>query len=186
MLRMPQAFATLAHAGGGIACSIVMEVQMNTNARPRLLRRIALGAGVAAGALALAACSAAATPKPTGGTVDVALQEWAILPTQTSVAAGPVTFNAKNTGPKEVHEFVVIKTDLDPGKLPVDADGSVDENALNSPGEIEEFDPGQTESKTLTLDAGKYVFICNIVQDLPDGKKQAHYKLGMFSAFTVK
>jgi len=35
------------------------------------------------------------------------------------------------------------------------------------------------------LAPGKYVLICNIVQTEPDGSKEAHYKVGMRTAFTV-
>src|SRR4026209_2020233 len=49
-----------------------------------------------------------------GGTVAVALQEWAVLRAPDSVPAGTVTFQVTNTGPEDVHEFVVLKTDLDP------------------------------------------------------------------------
>jgi hypothetical protein len=35
------------------------------------------------------------------------------------------------------------------------------------------------------LAPGKYVLICNIVQTEPDGSIEAHYKVGMRTAFTV-
>ncbi|HSJ28338.1 MAG TPA: hypothetical protein VLB67_09005, partial [Acidimicrobiia bacterium] len=49
-----------------------------------------------------------------GGTAEVTLQEWSVVPGQDSVAAGPVTFNVTNDGPDHPHELVVIRTDLDP------------------------------------------------------------------------
>ena len=57
-----------------------------------------------------------------------------------SAAAGDVTFNATNTGPDDVHEFVVFLTDLAPDALPTNEDGSVDEEGegLELQGEIEE------------------------------------------------
>ncbi len=145
----------------------------------RLLATIALVA------LAGAACAAA---KPAGGTVDVGLQEWAVVPAQTSVNAGPVTFKVNNTGPDDPHELVIIRTDLAPGKLPTDAFGKVDEAGagIEMIGEVESFDPGKTETGTFDLKAGTYVLICNILQDEPDGSKESHYRMGMFTAFTVK
>lgn len=144
-----------------------------------------LGALIAMAVLVVAACSAA---KPSGGTVDIALQEWAVIPAQTSVNAGPVTFNVKNTGPDDPHEMVVIKTDLAPDSLPANELGKVDEEGAGVEviGEVEEFDPGGTESATFDLKAGSYVLICNILQDEPDGSKEAHYKMGMYTAFSVK
>ncbi len=115
------------------------------------------------------------------------LQEWAVLPAQSAVRAGSVTFNLKNAGPDDPHELVVIKTDLAPDKLPTDADGKVDEEGagIEFIGEIEEFDPNKSETATFDLKAGKYVLICNIVEEEADGDKEAHYKMGMFTSFTV-
>ncbi len=100
--------------------------------------------------LALVACGgeeptgAPTTQAPTTTartTVAVTLQEWSVLPAQASVPAGQVAFEAKNTGPKDPHELVVIKTDLDPGALPTTSEGKVDEEGqgIEVIGEIEEF-----------------------------------------------
>ena len=52
--------------------------------------------------------------------------------------------------------------------------------------------PGRRGSSTTVIHGvsfdlapGKYVLICNIVQTEPDGSKEAHYKVGMRTAFTV-
>ena len=144
-----------------------------------------LGLVAAVALVAVAACSAA---KPAGGTIAVTLQEWAILPAEASVNAGKVTFNTKNAGPEDPHELVVIKTDLAPGELPTNEFGKVDEEGagIEFIGEIEEFDVGKDATAAFDLKAGKYVLICNILQDEPDGSKEAHYTMGMFTAFTVK
>ena len=159
---------------------------MDRSEKARLGRRWRLGMGAALGALVVAACAASA--KPAGGTVEVSLQEWAVVPAQASVNAGTVTFNVKNVGPDDPHEMVVIKTDLAAAELPTNADGKVDEEGagLEFIGEIEEFDPGATETASFDLKAGNYVLICNILQDEPDGSKEAHYKLGMYIPFAVK
>ncbi len=145
-------------------------------------RLAAVGAAVAALSLAVAACGGG------GGTVKVALQEWAVTPDPTSVSAGKVTFEASNNGPEDKHELVVFKTDLAPRDLPTKEDGSVDEEGagLELIGEIEEFDTGSTESASFDLEAGSYVLICNIVQTEADGTVESHYKLGMSTALEVK
>jgi uncharacterized cupredoxin-like copper-binding protein len=123
-----------------------------------------------------------------GGTVNVALQEWAVVPAVASVEHGKVTFAATNKGPEDAHELVVFKTDLGVRDLPANADGKVDEEGagLTMIGEIEEFDPGKTGSATFDLTPGRYVLVCNIVSDEPDGTKESHYRLGMSTEFTVK
>jgi uncharacterized cupredoxin-like copper-binding protein len=145
-------------------------------------------------ALGMGACGGddgTTAPQAAGTTsVAVTLQEWAVLPAQASAPAGSVTFQAENKGPKHEHEFVVFKTDLAANALPTKADGSVDEAGagVQALGEIEEFDVGATQSKTFTLTAGKYVLFCNVVEDeamAETGGIKAHYKLGMFTAFTV-
>jgi hypothetical protein len=51
-------------------------------------------------------------------------------------------------------------------------------------GEIEEFDPGQTQSATFSLEAGSYALICNVVEE-EGGQTIAHYQNGMRAAFEV-
>ena len=123
-----------------------------------------------------------------GGTVNVALQEFAVVPAVASIGHGKVTFAATNTGPDDPHEMVILKTDLGVHELPASAEGKVDEEAagLKAVGEIEEFDPGKTGTITLDLAAGRYVLVCNIIPDEPDGTKESHYLKGMSTEFTVK
>jgi uncharacterized cupredoxin-like copper-binding protein len=146
--------------------------------------------------LALVACGdeeptgAPATQAPTTAastTVAVTLQEFSVLPAPTSAPAGQVMFQAKNTGPKDPHELVVIKTDLDPGALPTAPEGKVDEEGagIEVIGEIEELKVGETRNKACDLKAGSYVLICNVVEE-EEGKTEAHYQQGMRTAFTVQ
>ena len=136
--------------------------------------------------LAIVACGSSApsaTPAvPTA--VDVTLQEWAIVPAAITIKAGKVTFNAKNVGPVDAHELVVIKTDLGPLALPTGADGKVDEAGagIEMIGEIEELAVGTSASAEFDLAPGKYVLICNIV----DADGDAHYKKGMAIAIKVE
>jgi len=140
--------------------------------------------------LVLASC-AAATPTPeaseAGGatSIDVALQEWAVVPSQASAPAGEITFTVTNDGPADIHEFVVLKTDLDPADLPTAEDGSVTESGegIEVMDEIEDIPVGETMDLTVTLAAGKYVLLCNIYDATED---EAHYQEGMRTAFTVE
>jgi uncharacterized cupredoxin-like copper-binding protein len=163
----------------------------------RLIRTFA---AISIAALALAACTGtSATPSPSaptatatpgqtsaaGGTaVQVTLQEWSVLPAPASVAAGDVTFTVTNTGPDDIHEFVVLKTDLDAGALPTDQTGAVTEDAagIEVVDEIEDIPVGQTQDLTVPLVAGKYVLLCNIYDAT---EQEAHYQMGMRIPFTV-
>ncbi len=146
--------------------------------------------------LAVAACSspAGASPSPSpssaeasGGaatTIQVNLQEWAVVPAAVTAPAGGTTFQVTNTGPADVHEFVVLRTDLDPGALPVDETGTVTEAGagIEVVDEIEDIPVGETQDLTVTLTAGKYVLLCNIYDET---EKEAHYKMGMRIGFDV-
>lgn len=136
---------------------------------------------VAALALVGGACSG-----DDGGSVDVTLQEFAVIPAQNDVAAGSVEFTVTNEGPEDPHELVIFRTDLAPDALPTADDGSVEEEGegVELIGEIEEFPVGETETATFDLEAGNYVFICNLVEE-EEGELESHYQEGMRVAFTV-
>ena len=105
-------------------------------------------------------------------------------PASDTAPAGSVTFQVTNDGPGDVHEFVVLKTDLDPGALPTDANGAVTEagEGIEVVDEIEDIAVGASPELTVTLAAGKYVLLCNIYDET---EKEAHYKMGMRVGFTV-
>ena len=90
-------------------------------ARGRVQSALALFAVVG-----LVACATSASPSQgdgaaAGTTVNVTLVEWGVAPDTSSVPAGEVIFQITNSGPDDVHEFVVIRTDLAPDALPTDA-----------------------------------------------------------------
>jgi uncharacterized cupredoxin-like copper-binding protein len=120
-----------------------------------------------------------------GETVDVTLQEFAVGVDPASVSAGEVTFSVTNEGPDDVHEFVVIRTDLGPTELPTDENGAVDEagGGMEVVDEIEDMEVGSSEDLTVDLDAGNYVLICNIWDE---DEQESHYQEGMRAAFTVE
>ena len=119
------------------------------------------------------------------GAVDVTLQEFAVIPAQGSAPAGDVTFNVTNKGPDDVHEFVVIQTDLAPDALPTNKDGSVDEEGkgIEPQDEIEDIPIGDTQNLTVNLAEGNYVLICNIYDK---DEQESHYQEGMRVSFTVE
>ncbi|MEO6207035.1 MAG: hypothetical protein ABIP77_03640 [Candidatus Limnocylindrales bacterium] len=141
------------------------------------------GLGSACGGTAASPSVAA----PATSTVKVTLQEFAVVPDVASVPAGTVTFIATNTGPDDVHELVVIKTDLGLLDLPTDADGKVLEDGAGMEviGEVEDVEVGASKEFVDVLAAGRYLLICNILQTEPDGSLEAHYKMGMVASFEV-
>ena len=116
--------------------------------------------------------------------VAVSLQEWAVVPAQDSAPGADVTFEVTNDGPDDIHEFVVLKTDLDPADLPVDDNGVVGEEGegIEVIDEIEDIPIGSSEELTVSLDPGNYVLLCNIWSE---DEQEAHYEMGMRVAFTV-
>jgi uncharacterized cupredoxin-like copper-binding protein len=158
--------------------------------------RILLVSGVLIAALIVGGCGddegdgggGEETQAPTGGAgseVDVTLEEFAIALSPASTEAGSVTFNVENIGPDDVHEFVLVKTDLEPTDLPTLDDGSVDETGegIEVIDEIEDLAVDASETLTVDLEAGSYVIICNIYDETED---EAHYEEGMRTAFTVE
>jgi uncharacterized cupredoxin-like copper-binding protein len=97
---------------------------------------------------------------------------------QATAAAGPVTFNVKNTSKDLVHEMLVVPM-ADAGKpLPyVASDMTVDEEKIKSLGEVSELDPGKAGTLTVNLKPGTYVLLCNVA---------GHFDAGMWATFTVK
>ncbi len=151
-------------------------------------RRVAASTVVLA-LLLLPACSPSASSSPSaaggGSTIDVTLQEWAVVVSEASAPAGEVTFSVTNDGPDDIHEFVIIRTDLDPADLPTDETGAVDESGegMEVIDEIEDIPVGETQEVTADLEAGSYVLLCNIYSADED---EAHYAEGMRTTFDVE
>lgn len=109
----------------------------------------------------------------------VAEKDFAISVAPASVPAGSIRFTIHNEGPGE-HEFVVLKTDIDDGKLPVDqAQGEAEETGagVTHVKEKEGIKSGATVELTTKLSPGRYVLICNL---------PSHYGLGMHATLTVQ
>ncbi len=158
-------------------------------------------------AIGIAACNAGASPSASGPTasatsstaaassapaevattVNVTVEEYKVTPETDSAPAGDISFNVTNNGPDDVHEFIVVKTDLAPDALPTKADGSFDADGqgVEVMGEVEEIAVGSSEPLDLSLEAGSYVLLCNrVVKE--NGDTESHYAMGMHAPFTVE
>ena len=105
------------------------------------------------------------------------VQEWAVGVSAHEAKAGDVKFTMENQGTIP-HEFIIVKTEFAPGKIPLGPDNRFDEEGegLSVPGEISEWNPKTTGTVTLKLDAGNYQLLCNIA---------GHYANGMYTQLTV-
>lgn len=154
------------------------------------LHRIGRGLGVLVGSLAIAlvapAGAAASVPGspadadpaaglPPGTHYPILLTEMSISTGYAYFPAGQVTFDIRNIG-KVTHELVVIRTDVAPGLIPIDATSPDKASEVGAVGEADDLAPGTSATLTLTLAPGRYAFICN---------EPGHFAAGMHSGFTA-
>ena len=128
--------------------------------------------------IGLAGCGA--DPGDAGGgtsnTVNGVVKEWEVSVDAGSAMAGEVIFTVANEGTIG-HEFLVVKTDIPVGDIPLDGDSFPEPaDGLEVVNEIGEFPKGTTESLTLMLEQGKYQLVCNL---------PGHYAAGMHAGFEV-
>jgi uncharacterized cupredoxin-like copper-binding protein len=129
--------------------------------------------GAATGAPAGAAAAPAAGS--TVGSLNVGLGDYFFSPQDATASAGKVKLSTVNTG-QLPHELVLAKTNADPSQLPTKANGEVNEEKLNSPGEVPDVAAGTTKHGTVNLAPGRYVMFCNL---------PGHYAAGMYGTLTV-
>jgi len=105
------------------------------------------------------------------------VKEWEVDIDAAGAAAGDVTFTMTNNGSIQ-HEFLVVKTDIADGKIPLGADNRFSEEGegLAVIDEIPEWNIKETKTLTVKLDPGNYQLLCNI---------EGHYANGMHTAFVV-
>jgi len=119
-----------------------------------------------------ASISASAAP----ATASISLTEWKVVVTG-AIKSGATDLTIKDVG-VAAHEFLVFKSDLDPSAYPTDKNGDIVEDGpgveLVSDGE--NIDPGGTQTRTIDLTPGTYLFVCNI---------PSHFKNGMYTVVTV-
>lgn len=154
-----------------------------------MTQRRTTAAALAMGVVALVAGTAAAQPSAGGSrdgattakttivkvTLGTKANEYTLAPSVRSIPQGSVTFVVQNRG-KLKHEFVVLKTKIAAGKLPMRSGGQQAQET-GSLGEIGEFSPGLTKRLTLKVGRGHYVLLCNML---------LHYQQGQASDFNVK
>ena len=131
-----------------------------------------------AASIAVAGCAGGTpTSRPSDGTITGEVKEWKVSVDADTVPAGQVTFEIANNGTIG-HEFLVVKTDIAPGDIPVDGDHFPEDAAgITVIDEIGEFPAGETQSLVLTLEPGAYQLVCNL---------PAHYAAGMHTSFIVE
>ncbi|MGZ5214560.1 MAG: cupredoxin domain-containing protein [Actinomycetota bacterium] len=130
--------------------------------------------------LALTACGSKGTSSQaasgSGNVVAVTLHDYKIEPAVTTVSAGEVTFTIENVGATE-HEMVVIRTDVAIADMAVEGHETNEEAPGMTPiGEVEDVQPGESTDLVLTLESGRYVFLCNLPK---------HFERGMVTEFEV-
>lgn len=118
-----------------------------------------------------------ATAEPGQVLVDLTESDWLVTASPESAEAGEITFAVSNVG-SILHNLRVIRTDLPPDALPLDATGlAVDEAEVNVVAESADLLPDESDQAVANLEAGSYVLICNIA---------GHYDAGMSVGFTVE
>ena len=126
-------------------------------------------------AVALLAATIVASPigaTPSKMLVKVQLKEFKVIPSPLSAKRGAVSFSVKNTGTID-HEFVVLRTNTPPAKLPVKGGKAVETGRVGRLGPLK---AGSSKSLNLTLKSGKYVLLCNL---------PGHYQAGQRIGFSV-
>lgn len=143
--------------------------------RARILKSVVVSAALVA---ALASCGSDSNDSSDATSNDItgSVSEWVVSTDASTAKAGEVVFTITNDGTIG-HEFLVVKTDIASGEIPLDGDHFAEPtDGIEVIDEIGEFAKGTTETLTLNLDAGTYQLVCN----LPD-----HYSAGMHMEFTV-
>jgi len=167
--------ASVAAAGCGSsdATTTVTDHRMTTMYMPGT----GMGGGMGAGGGTGGASSApAGGPSTAAGDLNFQMGDLFFKPDSATATAGSVKVSVENVG-GSLHEWVLAKTNLAPDALPTLPNGEVDEEQLDSPGEIADIAPGEGGKTTLDLAPGKYVFFCNV---------PGHYAGGMYGALEVK
>lgn len=115
-------------------------------------------------------------PRATSNNVAGNLKEWSVRLDALAANAGEVTFTVTNNGTIG-HEFLVVKTDIALGQIPLDGDHFAEPtDGIEVIDEIGSFAKGTTKNLVLTLAPGEYQIVCNL---------PGHYANGMNAAFTV-
>jgi uncharacterized cupredoxin-like copper-binding protein len=118
-------------------------------------------------------------PTPRGTPVNVRLKDFEVRRDAAVVPAGTVSFRILNQGPT-THEFIVVRTDRAPDRLPLQSDGlTVNEDApgIDLLDEVDGLDIDDRQTLALRLAPGNYVMYCNL---------EGHYLGGMHASLAVR
>lgn len=146
----------------------------------RTQRLVALVAVVTGISVVTGGCgddSNSAPDKVVSNDITAQVKEWHVDVDAEHAKAGEVTFTVTNKGTIK-HEFVVVKTDIPEGQIPIGPDDHFDEEGpgVEAIDELAEFAVGSTQTLKVDLEPGTYQLVCN----LPE-----HYGNGMYREFTV-
>jgi len=171
MVRVRAAVVFLAIAGLAVAatgCAAASGAPNFTYAPPAPAQSASTAATTAPSASPAALAVAVSASAATSPTVD--LTEWKVT------VAG--TIKSGKTDLTIANELLVFKSDRAPSAYPTDAAGNIKEEGagvtLVSDGD--NIDPAGTQTRSIDLAPGKYLFVCNI---------PGHFKQGMFTVVTV-
>ena len=94
-----------------------------------------------------------------------------------TVKAGPAVFSIANKSLTEEHEMIVVRLKSVDQTIPmIKGKDRVDEDKLDSLGEVEDLKPGASGELKADLKPGTYLLLCNI---------KGHYQAGMGSKLVV-
>jgi uncharacterized cupredoxin-like copper-binding protein len=139
----------------------------------------AAGCGSDGGTTTTTETETAAAGGGAGATLDIKMGDFYFSPKNATAKSGSTTIEAPNEGSVE-HELVLFKTNMNPAKLPTEANGDVDEEKMDEvageAGEVADVEAGETKSGKFNLTPGKYVMFCNL---------PGHYAQGMYGTLNV-
>lgn len=152
----------------------------------QLFQPLALASIVAFLSMATFVQPTLANPELSHEPIVVTLKDFQVHPSTTQANSGWLTFKAVNDG-NNIHELVILQTDMNPAKLPrkeaKNLEGIATEYLVNEEDarikiidEIKEFPSGTSQEKKIHLKPGQYVLFCNI---------PGHYDKGMYSSLLI-
>jgi len=108
---------------------------------------------------------------------DLSSASMGIAVSQDTVKAGETTFEVLNSSEDAIHEMIIVRLKDLTQVFPYNAnDSRVEEDRLETLGEVSELDPGARGALRLDLKPGSYLLFCNI---------PGHFMAGMWTIFTV-
>lgn len=112
------------------------------------------------------------------GSITVRLMDWSVVPSQSSIQAGKVTFHA-------THPMMDMMSGSQGGRThALTVARKNDDGTYDVLGSVWDIGLGQSKDLTLDLAPGNYELQCNVVEELGT-KTVSHYKQGMHTPFTV-